>query len=249
MLADSHPRSYSRPAFTLVEMLLVVAVIALLISILLPSLNKAKQATHRTLCSTKLHHMALANNHYMMSNRNTFPPHRQPNMDIKQNWPELLEPFGNSPDVSHCPAIESVQEDYGVKWKWAYNYHYIGYGYNGFFLGLYSHPDYSTGGTYIAQRQWTRMTSVLDPGKLIVVGDSHPKTANGADYGVSLTLWWPYINSYKEGVNSKRHGNAGVIAFADGHAEVAIDPDKTIHPPFDGSAINIEYWDPRQRRP
>ncbi len=244
-LADARPR---HRGFTLVEMLLVVAVIALLIAMLMPGLNKARQATYRTVCTTKMHHMAMANHGYMIANRNFFPPHRQPNMDLQQNWFNLLEKYGNNAEVSRCPAIEGKQVDYGVTWSWAYNYHYIGYGYNGFFLGLYSHPNNVTVG-HIVQRNWTRMGSVKDPGKLIVVGDSNPKTSGGVDHGVSLTLWWPFINSYKEGLNSNRHQNAAVVAFADGHSEVIIDPNTNAHPPSDGSAINIEYWDPQQRHP
>jgi prepilin-type N-terminal cleavage/methylation domain-containing protein/prepilin-type processing-associated H-X9-DG protein len=249
MLADSRPRPSSANAFTLVEMLLVVAVIALLISILLPSLNKAKQATHRTLCSTKLHHLSLANIGYIQDNRNTFPPHRQLDMSLNQNWFNLLEEFGNNREVSHCPAIESQQQDYGVKWNWAYNFNYLGYGYNGFFLGLYSHPEGSSFGTFIRPRQFCRMGFVKDPGKLIVHADRAVKTANGQDYGVGFSMWWPFINAYKEGVNSNRHGNAGVVSFADGHAAVVIDPDNTIHPKIDGTTEHIEYWDPAQRQP
>lgn len=237
-----------RLGFTLIEMLVVVSIITLLIAMLMPALAKTRQATHRAVCSTKLHHMSVATSGYILSNRNYFPPHRQPNMDLQQNWFNLLESFGNNKDVSRCPAIDGVQDDYGVKWSWAYNYHYIGYGYNGFFLGLYSHPDYTSYG-YITQRAFTRLQSVKDPTKLIVVGDSSPKTIGGANHGVSLTLWWPYIHAAKEGVNSKRHGNAGVVTFADGHVEVVENPDAKIHPPYDGSPINIEYWDPFQRKP
>lgn len=234
--------------FTLIEMLLVISIIALLVAMLMPTLAKARQTTHRTICSTKLHNMAMANHAYMINNRNTFPPHRYADMNAKTNWYNLLEVYGNTPDNSRCPAIETEQVDYGVKWNWVYNYNYIGYGYNGFFLGLYSHPDNTTF-SYIKQRAWTRGGTVVDPGKLITFGDSSPKTIGGVDHGVSLTLWWPYIHAAKEGVNSNRHGNAGVVSFADGHAEVIIDPDKKIHPPFDGSVINSEYWDPLQRRP
>ena len=40
--------------FTLVELLVVVAIIALLVSILLPTLSRAKELTKRTICGTNL---------------------------------------------------------------------------------------------------------------------------------------------------------------------------------------------------
>ena len=53
-------RSQSRSAFTLVELLVVIGIIALLISILMPTLNKARQASRTTACLSNLRQMGNA---------------------------------------------------------------------------------------------------------------------------------------------------------------------------------------------
>lgn len=60
--------------FTLVELLVVVAIIALLVSILLPSLGMAKEAARRVTCSTNLRNLGLAVNFYTGENDDWLPP-------------------------------------------------------------------------------------------------------------------------------------------------------------------------------
>src|SRR5688572_19673878 len=60
-------------AFTLVELLVVIGIIAVLISILLPSLQKAREAGNRTACLSNLHQMHLMLVMYANANRDQVP--------------------------------------------------------------------------------------------------------------------------------------------------------------------------------
>jgi prepilin-type N-terminal cleavage/methylation domain-containing protein/prepilin-type processing-associated H-X9-DG protein len=59
--------------FTLVELLVVIGIIALLISILLPALSKAREAAKTIKCASNLHSVGLAMAIYVGENRNTYP--------------------------------------------------------------------------------------------------------------------------------------------------------------------------------
>ena len=57
-----------RKGFTLIELLVVIGIIALLVSILMPALSRAKELAKRTVCSTNLKGMGTATAIYMNDN-------------------------------------------------------------------------------------------------------------------------------------------------------------------------------------
>src|SRR5438046_1740734 len=69
------PRQVSRPSpgFTLIEILVVVAIIALLISILLPSLSKAREQARALVCKTRLTQLYRGHVFYAADNKGLFP--------------------------------------------------------------------------------------------------------------------------------------------------------------------------------
>lgn len=62
-----------RHGFTLVELLVVIGIIALLISILLPALGKARQAANKAACLSNLHNIGLAMFMYTSQTKGTLP--------------------------------------------------------------------------------------------------------------------------------------------------------------------------------
>jgi prepilin-type N-terminal cleavage/methylation domain-containing protein len=110
-------RKHKVNGFTLVELLVVIAVIALLMAILLPALTKAKEQGKRAVCLTHIKQLQLAWNMYCDANNEkvpvgdvgyswTFPSNYQGGPQLSwHEWPHNLHPGvppGCSPLTNWC---------------------------------------------------------------------------------------------------------------------------------------------------
>ncbi|MHC4171523.1 MAG: type II secretion system protein [Planctomycetota bacterium] len=186
-----------RGGFTLVELLVVIGIIALLLSILMPSLRKARAIAMRLACAHNLKQINLAVNFYLNENDNTYPCAQDPLptgywLWMGRGWRFLVEPYlggnidANNPSALFCP------QDHIAKDK----YEYTSYAYS---MAFYHSPEQiddmnsyaDTFGKNSLPSIPQRSLNVAKPSGKILIGEwlsNHAPVSND-------TGWWTWEGS------------------------------------------------------
>ena len=209
-------------AFTLVELLVVIGIIAVLVGLLLPALGRARERARAVQCLSNLHNLCVAAFAYAAAHQGSLPPTQVGGglawdfdaSDPAKVRPGLLWEGRGDLRVQQCPVYEGRALGAGTD-------PYTGYNYNASFLGG-GVGEVTPRGT--PRETPVKLSSVRSSARVAVFGDAG--SPGGTNKYMRAPLLW-VSSDVGDGVSTAtrlygtqayRHQKRTNVGYADGHA-------------------------------
>ena len=203
-------------AFTLVELLIVIAILAILAAILLPALQSARARSHRTECLSNLRQVLNLHLMYADNCKGVFclawdKKLNQWDAGYLYKGPGILAKgvkgaSSASEKVFSCPDADSALQ---INRNWTARY--AGFGYN-YLLSFRTIDDVPP------NYRPVKTGMVRSPSRLCVVAEAACFSGGGGDRPAATAFLYN-TKSGKGGYADFRHGGSCNAGYADGHAE------------------------------
>jgi len=209
----------SRRAFTLIELLFVVAIVAILVGVMLPTLILSKQQARKTACLANLKQLHLAARRARAGGAATYWCADFDGSRIRPRLGPLFNYFEN-PGLLVCPeapeGVTPMDPDHGLACSYGMNAEYVG--------GDPELADPLSG-------QPASPEILADPSQTLLFMDAARDPGNGilAESFLFYAQYSMLAGVEQEPLAHFRHGSLAAAAFCDGHATEAR-PDAIAHP-------------------
>jgi len=235
----------AKRGFTLIELMIVIAIIAILAAILFPVFNNARKKSLETSCISNLRQLTTAIKMYATDSDERFPYALYGDLQ-RSAWGDVIfQGYVNNDQIYDCPANDlhmdrltgvNVSQSRFIRAYEGYAQVGYSYGLNAMPRNLSLNPPITRGGP-----AGENQGQIEDASGTILIGDAGYNTLNTSPYVIYCGtqdagdyrleyLYWE-VDAMRHGTNGKF--NAG---FCDGHAK-KIDFRQTIVP-----VENVNNW-------
>ncbi len=213
-------------AFTLLELLIVIAVIAILACLIIGGIASARDSAHKTACASNLRQLALSLQMYVNDSKDYPPLYSYPWRNGGKMWFDDLQPYTHQSWTNPlylCPSYAGPPTTAGTVSDAGFQQPVGSYGYNIGGVGAnWSQQDLGLGGgvnMVHPQIIGTHEPRVRVSDDMIALGDAYAADNSGRiwpDHGV-VGINFRGINSGLTDQANKRHHGKLNIVFCDGH--------------------------------
>ena len=225
----------SKSAFTLVELLIVIAILALLVSILVPGLQSARAQAKAGVCGSNLRQLALANELYANDREHRYCPgaanimtknlHRwhgtreHPSQPFTGHGGPLLTYLGLDGKIRACPAWHSELPEGDAR---GFEKNCGGYGYNLAFVGRQLEKLPSDSCSVVTDLLGTQRDRIRRPAETIMFADTAFVSGELIEYSFAEPRFFPTWGSRPDpSIHFRHHGKANVV-WCDGHVDARL---------------------------
>jgi type II secretory pathway pseudopilin PulG len=104
----------ARGAFTYVELLVAIGIVAVLAALLIPVVGRMNASARSVRCASNLHQIAIGFQHYAMNNGGRLP---EP-LAIDLSWERVLRRYLPTTDIFLCPSDNEIAGSLGSSYDW-----------------------------------------------------------------------------------------------------------------------------------
>jgi prepilin-type N-terminal cleavage/methylation domain-containing protein/prepilin-type processing-associated H-X9-DG protein len=205
-------------AFTLIELLIVLAIITLLAAMLLPTLARAKTQARRICCASNLQQIGVALRSYVLDS-SVYPFYGfVPSMSRSIYWDDKLAQVIQSRNVFLCPSHD---ESVSANWNFFFGgipFPNRSYGYNAY--GVEMMPNWQRVSPGLSAYQifesvpcYVQESAVVAPSDMLACTDYDVTADDDGDRDPHPEWVYPLTFS------GKWHNGSATAAFCDGHVE------------------------------
>lgn len=223
----ARPNCASRSGFTLIEILVVIAIVGLLAALLFPAFNRARNSSRRAACASNLHQIGLAVQMYAQDMRNQFPPAPYDGLPSEKYWcwATRIYPYTRSTAVFKCPSYADVNGEFDPDYS------------PPIAPGNTVPPANMRRGSYdlniFLGRRGRSVNAVRNPGETILLCDG---TGGQQNFGIEdLTIGSTQVSVRDFRVLGNRHGDGINVSFVDGHVKWMRNED----------LLDVKWWQAR----
>ena len=228
-------QAFASAGFTLLELLVVMAIIALLAALLLPALARARESGRRTACGQNLHQLSLALTLYAGDNQDVLPAPQQ----TSAHWPEQLRRNYTALRLLICPSDRAAATAFVPPKLTSADLAPRSYLINAFadyYAALAgqtnSPPTWNTTPPELRMKH----SAFVHPADTVVFGEK----ATGSDV-YELNIFRQPSGSYLDGLAENRHGNPAQTPKVGGANFVMADG-RVQYLPWGESTCPVNLW-------